>query len=132
MGRHCSSIYGLYIDLCFFTPRNNYVSRKTVKTIPLLYCLFTLLSVETVYLFGGWDGEQDLADFWAYGAATGEWTCLFKNTADEINITVCNTRLTFSLLMHGNICSPKLLSPLQCSCQWSTTKHMRKKEKKKI
>ena len=40
---------------------------------------------ETLYLFGGWDGNQDLADLWSYHIPTHTWTCLAKNTADEVN-----------------------------------------------
>ncbi|XP_061418708.1 muskelin isoform X2 [Lethenteron reissneri] len=38
---------------------------------------------ETVYLFGGWDGTQDLADFWAYSVSNGQWTCISRDTAKE-------------------------------------------------
>ena len=38
---------------------------------------------ETIYLFGGWDGTQDLADFWAFHIATQKWTLLSSNTAEE-------------------------------------------------
>lgn len=34
----------------------------------------------TMYLFGGWDGSQDLGDFWAYSIPTGRWTRLSANT----------------------------------------------------
>uniref|UniRef100_A0A8C4QGM5 Muskelin 1, intracellular mediator containing kelch motifs n=1 Tax=Eptatretus burgeri TaxID=7764 RepID=A0A8C4QGM5_EPTBU len=38
---------------------------------------------ETIYLFGGWDGTQDLADFWAYSVRDSQWTCLSKDTEKE-------------------------------------------------
>ncbi|XP_014670808.1 PREDICTED: muskelin-like [Priapulus caudatus] len=38
---------------------------------------------ETIYLFGGWDGTQDLADFWSFQISSGEWTCLSFNTESE-------------------------------------------------
>ncbi|XP_022109692.1 muskelin-like [Acanthaster planci] len=41
------------------------------------------VDTETVYLYGGWDGVQDLSDFWAFSVATGQWTCLFRDTAKE-------------------------------------------------
>ncbi len=40
---------------------------------------------ETIYLFGGWDGNQDLGDFWAYNIITGKWTLLSKNTENEVS-----------------------------------------------
>ncbi|KAK7101686.1 muskelin-like [Littorina saxatilis] len=38
---------------------------------------------ETIYLFGGWDGNVDLADFWAYHVPTHEWSCLSKNAEED-------------------------------------------------
>ncbi len=33
-----------------------------------------------VYLFGGWDGNQDLADFWMYDVSSASWSCLSQDT----------------------------------------------------
>ncbi|KAF3859620.1 hypothetical protein F7725_022019 [Dissostichus mawsoni] len=38
---------------------------------------------ETVYLFGGWDGTQDLADFWAYSVQENQWVCISRDTEKE-------------------------------------------------
>jgi len=38
---------------------------------------------ETIYMFGGWDGNQDLADLWACHLPSQQWTCLSKNTENE-------------------------------------------------
>ncbi|KAL8596859.1 hypothetical protein ACOMHN_060667 [Nucella lapillus] len=38
---------------------------------------------ETIYMFGGWDGQDDLDDMWAFHVPTLEWTCLCKHTAQE-------------------------------------------------
>ncbi|XP_019501631.1 PREDICTED: muskelin [Hipposideros armiger] len=38
---------------------------------------------KTVYLFGGWDGTQDLADFWAYSVKENQWTCISRDTEKE-------------------------------------------------
>ncbi|CAI9718917.1 muskelin-like isoform X1 [Octopus vulgaris] len=38
---------------------------------------------ETMYLYGGWDGNQDLADLWAYHVPSQSWTCLSKDTEEE-------------------------------------------------
>lgn len=39
--------------------------------------------LETVYLFGGWDGTQDLADFWAYSVKENQWMCISRDTEKE-------------------------------------------------
>lgn len=39
---------------------------------------------ETVYLFGGWDGTQDLADFWAYSVQENQWACISRDTEKEV------------------------------------------------
>jgi len=38
---------------------------------------------QNVYLFGGWDGTQDLADFWVYNVASNKWTQLSSDTEHE-------------------------------------------------
>ncbi|XP_012154161.1 muskelin 1 isoform X2 [Megachile rotundata] len=37
-------------------------------------------SAELIYLFGGWDGNQDLSDLWSYSIATNKWTIICKDT----------------------------------------------------
>ncbi|KAL7306121.1 hypothetical protein TKK_0001570 [Trichogramma kaykai] len=36
---------------------------------------------ETLYLFGGWNGNQDLSDLWTYNIATRAWTLLCPDTS---------------------------------------------------
>lgn len=40
---------------------------------------------EVLYLFGGWDGNQDLADLWSYDIATDKWTLICKNTETVVS-----------------------------------------------
>ena len=40
-----------------------------------------------VYLFGGWDGKNDLADFWEYSSHTNNWKCISHDT--EVNGGPC-------------------------------------------
>lgn len=40
---------------------------------------------EVLYLFGGWDGNQDLADLWAYNIVSNTWTLISKDTEAEVN-----------------------------------------------
>ncbi|KAL0278114.1 UNVERIFIED_CONTAM: hypothetical protein PYX00_000022 [Menopon gallinae] len=35
---------------------------------------------ETIYLFGGWDGDQDMNDFWSYHIPSHKWTLISRNT----------------------------------------------------
>ncbi|XP_012278648.1 muskelin isoform X2 [Orussus abietinus] len=37
-------------------------------------------TAEILYLFGGWDGNQDLADLWAYNIRTHKWTLICPDT----------------------------------------------------
>lgn len=37
-------------------------------------------SAELLYLFGGWDGNQDLSDLWVYNIASNKWTIICKDT----------------------------------------------------
>ena len=36
-----------------------------------------------IYLFGGWDGSRDLADFWQFNIAAGKWSLVSGDTAAE-------------------------------------------------
>lgn len=45
--------------------------------------MYAECSTETLYLFGGWDGEQDLSDFWSYHVRSQQWTCISKNTEED-------------------------------------------------
>ncbi|KAI8905071.1 Muskelin N-terminus-domain-containing protein [Gorgonomyces haynaldii] len=36
-----------------------------------------------IYLFGGWDGKQDLCDFWQYSISKNEWKCISEDTRRE-------------------------------------------------
>ena len=43
---------------------------------------------QILYMFGGWDGEQDLADLWSYDIVRGKWTCLCRDASEEVRIYV--------------------------------------------
>lgn len=40
------------------------------------------LDVESgkVYIFGGWDGTKDLADFWCFDKDSQKWNCISMDT----------------------------------------------------
>ncbi|CAL4059856.1 unnamed protein product, partial [Meganyctiphanes norvegica] len=38
---------------------------------------------QTIYLFGGWDGMQDLSDLWAYNVSSKEWSCITRDTSAQ-------------------------------------------------
>ncbi|KAG6865484.1 hypothetical protein C0991_002196 [Blastosporella zonata] len=40
---------------------------------------------DMIYLFGGWDGEKSLDDFWVYSAREDKWRVLSHSTSDEKN-----------------------------------------------
>lgn len=52
------------------------------RSLDLTSCLIS----ETIYLFGGWDGNQDLSDLWSYHVPTQQWTCIARNTEEEVSI----------------------------------------------
>ncbi|KAI8614210.1 Muskelin N-terminus-domain-containing protein [Chytriomyces sp. MP71] len=33
-----------------------------------------------IYLFGGWDGQKDLSDFWSYNVVSKQWMCISMDT----------------------------------------------------
>lgn len=35
---------------------------------------------EKIYLFGGWNGQHDLADLWCYHIREGRWQLISVNT----------------------------------------------------
>ena len=57
---------------------------------------------ENIYLYGGWDGNQDLADLWSYHVLTGEWTSISKNTDEEVSYHYCKVAPSLRLGRHWN------------------------------
>lgn len=45
--------------------------------------IFILYIKETLYLYGGWDGKNELADFWSYHIPTQLWSCISSNTEED-------------------------------------------------
>lgn len=67
--------------LCFSAPTLADVSPLMAGVESFIVCSS---STETVYLFGGWDGTQDLADFWAYSVQENQWACISRDTEKEV------------------------------------------------
>lgn len=40
---------------------------------------------ETVFMLGGWDGHQDLSDFWAYHVPSSKWKLLSYDVEAEVS-----------------------------------------------
>jgi hypothetical protein len=40
---------------------------------------------EMIYIFGGWDGEKSLDDFWVYSVKEDKWRVLSHSTTNEPN-----------------------------------------------
>lgn len=38
---------------------------------------------ETIYMFGGWDGNHDLADLWSYHIPSHTWSCISRDTEKD-------------------------------------------------
>lgn len=36
---------------------------------------------DRIYLFGGWNGQKDMSDFWSYSIRSNTWTCLDTDTS---------------------------------------------------
>ena len=43
---------------------------------------------QILYLFGGWDGRQDLADLWAFDIQRKKWVCLCREASEEVYIYI--------------------------------------------
>lgn len=48
---------------------------------------------ETIFLFGGWDGHQDLSDLWSYHVPTNKWKLISYDVESE----VCHLRMLLYL-----------------------------------
>lgn len=57
------------------------------NTCFLISILFENLFPEIVYMYGGWDGNHDLADLWAYHVQLHKWQCISKNTEEQVCTT---------------------------------------------
>uniref|UniRef100_A0A8C1RT58 Muskelin 1, intracellular mediator containing kelch motifs n=1 Tax=Cyprinus carpio TaxID=7962 RepID=A0A8C1RT58_CYPCA len=66
------------------------------------------VQTETVYLFGGWDGTQDLADFWAYSVKENQWACISRDTEKEVKEGF--SFIYYSAEWHKNLLDVSILS----------------------
>ena len=44
---------------------------------------------QLIYMFGGWDGNRDLADLWVYDIAEQKWSLLNHDTEQEVRSKLC-------------------------------------------
>lgn len=84
---------------------------------------------ETVFLFGGWDGNQDLSDLWAFHVPTRKWTLVTKDTEAEVSsIFYCMKKDTST--EHNNLHLLRNLFSLfqrqKCGCTYNTKARRRK------
>ena len=49
------------------------------------------LCVGTIYMFGGWDGTNDLCDLWQFSVELLQWKCLCADTSLEVDIWYIDT-----------------------------------------
>lgn len=50
---------------------------------------------ETIFLFGGWDGHQDLSDLWSYHIPSNKWKLLSNDVEAEVHIRVVRILIFF-------------------------------------
>eukprot|EP00095_Tigriopus_kingsejongensis_P008585 maker-scaffold446_size168061-snap-gene-0.25 protein:Tk08585 transcript:maker-scaffold446_size168061-snap-gene-0.25-mRNA-1 annotation:"muskelin isoform x1" len=41
------------------------------------------VSTQVIYMFGGWNGNKDMSDFWSYQIPQNKWTLISENTTQE-------------------------------------------------
>lgn len=41
-------------------------------------------AAQLIYMYGGWDGNHDLADFWVYDIADQRWSLISRNTEEQV------------------------------------------------
>ncbi|KAG8720213.1 Muskelin 1, intracellular mediator containing kelch motif [Ceratobasidium sp. 394] len=56
-----------------------------------------------IYLFGGWDGSKNLADFWSYSIVDGRWTMLSEDTCADGGPSARSCHNMVFSLTNGNI-----------------------------
>ena len=44
------------------------------------------VNAQLIYLFGGWDGIQELSDFWVFNINGKQWKCLSRDTTEQVTI----------------------------------------------
>ena len=42
------------------------------------------VTAQLIYLFGGWDGMQELSDFWVFNINGRQWKCLSRDTTQQV------------------------------------------------
>ena len=56
------------------------------------------VDAQLIYMFGGWDGSQDLADLWVYDIERRHWKCLCRDASEHVrNILGCLTVMNVAM-----------------------------------
>lgn len=81
-----SNLFSEYISSCPYIPIWRKIGPNNGITSPPTrgghqMCIDS--TTGKIYLYGGWDGEKDLADFWVFDQDSNEWTCISDNTASS-------------------------------------------------
>ena len=72
-----------YISELVYKPKWNKITSPNNQPTPTMrgghqMCIDSEAGV--IYLFGGWDGTRDLADFWAFKEQDRQWHCISMDT----------------------------------------------------
>ena len=59
---------------------------------------------QLLFLFGGWDGKKDLADFWLFNIRDNQWHCISEDTKAEVRQHAHNTILKTTMGEFLSIC----------------------------
>ena len=60
---------------------------------------------ETIFLFGGWDGNQDLSDLWSYHIPSQTWRLISPDTSAEVIIIPPSTKKLTVISIYLTVCS---------------------------
>jgi hypothetical protein len=69
-----------YISECQYTPVWKRIVTSDTPTMRGGHQMCMDSDTGILYMFGGWDGGKDLADFWAYNSTSATWRCLSEDT----------------------------------------------------
>ncbi|KAJ3265912.1 Muskelin 1, intracellular mediator containing kelch motif [Chytriomyces hyalinus] len=75
-------LYTEYVRECSYKPEWRRIKHEVTET-PCMrgghqMCMDS--DAGLIYLFGGWDGQKDLNDFWSYNVVSKQWTCISLDT----------------------------------------------------
>jgi hypothetical protein len=75
-----NSLFAEYISDCMYKPFWKKINSSIAPSMRGGHQMCIDSDASVIWLFGGWNGHQDLSDFWCFDINSGNWSCISQDT----------------------------------------------------